>query len=444
MRGGVIPYSEVFTINRRPLLSADALVGDLRRTTLPGGLRVVSEHLTNTAAFNLGFFVGVGSRRETQALHGASHMLEHVLFKGTPRLSAEQISASIEGVGGDLNAYTAKEHTCFYARLLAEESERAVEVMSDMLAHSLIEPEHFSSERTVVLEEIAMGNDDPGDVAHDLTACRLYGTNGLAKPVIGSADSIRAMDRDMVADYWLSQYRADDIVASASGALDHDLLLEWLAPLDAALASRRASGDPATDDVPPVADPGVVVRTRDFEQLEVVMSWPGLAMMDPRRAALDILVTVLGGGMSARLFVEVRERRGLAYSIDASELAYTDAGQVSIDWACAPERLQPIIDVVRGILDDVVAHGITEQELAQAKSQIRGQTLIGLESPAAHMSRNGRSWLQDDPRTVGQILDEVAAVQLADVHRLAVDLFTRPPTLAVVGPWDEDTPILLG
>lgn len=401
---------------------------------------MVSERLAHTAAFNLGFFVGVGSRRETIAQHGASHMLEHVLFKGTPRLSAEQISASIEGVGGDLNAYTAKEHTCFYARLLAEDSARAVAVMSDMLAHSLIEPEHFASERTVVLEEIAMGNDDPGDVAHDLTARRIYGSSGLAKPVIGSADSILAMDRAAVVSYWRSQYRADDIVVSAAGAVDHDELVERLAPLDLALGARRAIGTPGADPHA-VPEPGVVVQTRDFEQLEVVMSWPGLALLDPRRAALDVLVTVLGGGMAARLFVEVRERRGLAYSIDASELAYSDAGQVSIEWACAPGRLQPIIDVVRSVVDDLVAHGITEDELVQAKSQIRGQTLLGLESPGAHMSRNGRTWLQEDPRSVRDIMDEVAAVTLSDVHRLAAELFTVRSTLAVVGPWDEDAPL---
>lgn len=405
---------------------------------------MVSERLAHTAAFNLGFFVGVGSRRESTTLHGASHMLEHVLFKGTPRLSAEQISASIEAVGGDLNAYTAKEHTCFYSRLLAEDATRAVDVMSDMLAHSLIEPEHFRSERTVVLEEIAMGNDDPGDVAHDLTAQRLYGASGLAKPVIGSADSIRSMERDSVVDYWRSHYRADAIVVSAAGAVDHDLLLEQLAPLDQALAERRHPGDQPEGSGPAVAEPGVAVARRDFEQLEVVMSWPGPALLDPRRAALDVLVTVLGGGMSARLFVEVRERRGLAYSIDASDLAYTDAGQVSIEWACAPGRLQPIIDVVRGVLADLVERGITEHELVQAKGQIRGQTLLGLESPGAHMSRNGRSWLQQDPRSVADVLDEVAAVTREDVHALAVELFTGRPTLAVVGPWNERTPISLG
>lgn len=405
---------------------------------------MVSERLAHTAAFNLGFFVGVGSRQESRALHGASHMLEHVLFKGTPRLTAEQISASVEAVGGDLNAYTAKEHTCFYSRLLAEDAARAVEVMSDMLAHSLIDPQHFSSERTVVLEEIAMGNDDPGDVAYDLTARRLYGPSGLAKPVIGSAETISAMERDAVVHHWRSRYRADAIVVSAAGAVDHDRLVEQLTPLDQVLAERRGEAPGDEPAAPAVAEPGVEVATRDFEQLEVVMSWPGPALRDPRRAALDVLVTVLGGGMSARLFVEVRERRGLAYSIDASDLAYTDAGQVSVEWACAPSRLQPIVDVVRRVLADVVEHGITEEELVQAKGQIRGQTLLGLESPGAHMSRNGRSWLHDDPRSVADMMAEVAAVTREDVHALAKQLFTAPPTLAVVGPWQERTPISLG
>lgn len=441
---GPVLHGGLSTITAHLSVDPRALAGDLRRTILPGGLRVVSERLATTAAFNLGFFVGVGSRQETARLHGASHMLEHVLFKGTPRLSAEQISASIEAVGGELNAYTAKEHTCFYARLLAEDSSRAVEVMSDMLANSLIEPHHFSSERTVVLEEIAMGNDDPGDVAYDLTARRLYGPSGLAKPVIGSAESISVMERDAVVDYWRSRYRADSLVVSAAGAVDHDRLVEQLAPLDALLSERRAAPDGPEVSAAAVAEPGVAVAARDFEQLEVVMSWPGPGLLDPRRAALDVLVTVLGGGMSARLFVEVRERRGLAYSIDASDHAYTDAGQVSVEWACAPRRLQPIIDVVRSVLADVVEHGITEAELVQAKSQIRGQTLLGLESPGAHMSRNGRSWLQDDPRSVADLMAEVAAVTREDVHALAVELFTGPPTLAVVGPWDERTPISLG
>ena len=416
------------------------MTGDLRRTTLPGGLRVASEHLGHTAAFNLGFFVGVGSRRESPLLHGASHMLEHVLFKGTPQRSAEQISAAIERVGGDLNAYTSKEHTCFYTRLLAEHADRAVDVLSDMLSHSVIAPEHFSAERTVILEEIAMGNDDPSDVAHELSARRLYGPSGLAQPVIGSVASIRAMDRDAVVDHWRHQYRADDIVVSAAGAVDHDRLLDRLAPLDDLLATRTPPPH-APADGPARHEPGVVVRRRDFEQLDVVMSWPGPAYHDASRAPLEILLTVLGGGMASRLFVEVRERRGLAYSIDASDIAYSDAGQVSIEWSCAPERLDTIVDVVRGVLADLLERGITADELDQAKSQFRGQTLLGLESPSAHMSRNGRAWLNDDPRTVADVMAAVDAVAAEDVVALARRLFDTDPTLAIVGPLPAHTTI---
>lgn len=430
-----------------PHLTDSSAPSRQRRTVLPGGLRVVTERFDHTAACNLGFFVGVGSREESPALHGASHMLEHVLFKGTPHRSAEQISASIEGVGGDLNAYTSKEHTCFYARLLGDEAARAVEVLGDMLAHSLILPEHFAAERNVVLEEIAMGNDDPSDLANDLVARQVYGSHGLALPVIGSVDSVVAMRRDDVAGYWQERYRSDAIVVSATGQVDHDWLVDQLLDLDTALAAAPATGrpvDPPAISTAPTFAPGVVVHERDFEQLDAVMGWPGMALRDDRRAAVDVLLTVLGGGMSARLFVEVRERRGLAYAIDASEAAYSDAGQVSIEWACTPDRLQEVVDVVGAVVADITDRGITEEELARAKAQIRGQTLLAMESPAAHMSRNGRMWLHQDERTIAEILQDVARVSRDDVLAVARTLFASPPTLAVVGPWEAGTTVRLG
>jgi len=403
----------------------------VRRTTLPNGLQVVSEHMPASRTFSIGVFAGVGSRHETPALHGASHFLEHVLFKGTKRRSAEQISAAVEAVGGELNAYTTKEYTCFYARVLRSDSELAVDVLTDMISSSLVTAADLDAERAVIQDEIAMHADDPGEVVQELVAAHVFAGSGLGRPVIGSPASIAALGRDQVVRYWHRHYAPSSLVVAAAGHVDHDRLVAQLGALDARPAAARSG---ATRPTRVLAMGGLVSEHRRVEQCSAVLAYPGPGLFDDARYPIGLLSLVVGGGMASRLFVEVRERRGLTYGIDAGETAYSDAGLWSVDWQCAPDKLAEIVDLVRATLAEVVEHGVTDAELARARGQMRGQTVLSFESPAARMSRLGGNTVLGDHRSLSEVLDHFDAVDAAQVQAAAAQLFSRPPVLGLVGP----------
>lgn len=381
--------------------------------------------------FSVGCFVGVGSEHESDALHGASHFLEHVLFKGTPSRAAEDISAEIESVGGDLNAYTSKEFTCFHARVLAADAPRSIAVLSDMLSSSLIRSADVDAERAVILDEIAMHADDPGETVQELVTGRLLGTTGLGRPVIGSVASIAAMSRPAILRYWRRHYRPTSIVVAAAGAVDHDALSSQLSGLDAV-----PPGSPPRRPTPTALDyaGGLLTAVRPLEQCTVSLALPGAGRFEDRRHAVSLLATVLGGGMASRLFVEVRERRGLTYSIDAGDVNFSDVGLFGVDWQCAPERLIEIADLVYRACADLAEHGITEAELRRAQGQMRGQTVLSYEGPNARMTRLGRTALAGDPRSLDDVLAAFDAVTVDDVQTEAARMFSQPPVLGVVGP----------
>lgn len=411
--------------------------GEIRRSTLPSGLRVVTEELPGSRAFCVGFFAGVGSRQESARLHGASHFLEHVLFKGTPRRTAEEISASVESVGGELNAYTAKEHTCFHARVMADDADLVVDVLADMITDSLLLGSDIDAERAVILDEIAMHHDDPGEVGADLVTSAIFGDQGLGRPVIGSAQSITNLRRNQVDAYWRRHYRPGEIVVAAAGAVDHDRLLDRLAgspgfAADHGRGFRRVPRPPVPTTVRSGAQ--VVSAVRDSAQLSATLAAGCPGMFDDRRYALGLLSLILGGGMSSRLFVEVRERRGLTYSIEAGESVYSDAGLFSVDWQCAPERLEDILAVVRQVIGELADAGIGERELSQAKTQLRGQTILAYESPNSRMSRLGGSAISGELRGLEEHLDCYDAVTTEQVQQMAQHLFDDGPVLGVVGP----------
>ncbi|MGD7787225.1 M16 family metallopeptidase [Propionibacteriaceae bacterium Y1700] len=397
---------------------------------LPSGLRIVTENMAGSATYSMGVFAGVGSRHESDTLHGASHFLEHVLFKGTPTRSAEEISAAIEHRGGDLNAYTAKEHTCFHVKCLAEDAPLAVDVISDMMINSLIATDDLEAEREVILDEIAMHLDDPDDLAHDQLARGIFSDGQLGRTVIGSPESVAAMSRRQVMGHWRRHYRPSRVVIAAAGHVDHDQLCEMLSGWE---------GDPTpAPTVRPqrLAAPQQQVLTvnRPTGQTAAVLGFAGCGLFDDRRHALALLSTVIGGGMSSRLFVEVRERRGLAYGIDAMETTYSDAGLWAVDWHCSPSRVPEILGLVRQCLAEVSEHGVTSAELERAKSQLRGQTLLAFEGPTARMSRLGSAELAGDPRTVSQMLDQMEQVSVDDCRRVAAEVFGSTPVLSLVGP----------
>jgi predicted Zn-dependent peptidase len=388
--------------------------------------------MRGSRSFSVGAYIGVGSRNEGPTLHGASHYLEHVLFKGTTTRSAEEISAAIDAVGGDLNAYTAKEHTGFYARVLDVDADLALDVLADMIGRSLIRRADVDSERAVILDEIAMHADDPAESAQDLLALTMFGEHGLGRPVIGSPDSIAALDRRQVARHWRRHYGPATTVIAAAGNVQHDVLVDRLTGL--ALPATRKPRGPRVTRLPALDRSRLVTRTRSTEQCSAVLAVPGPAVFDDRRYPIGLLSAIVGGGMSSRLFVEVRERRGLTYGIDAGETSYSDAGLWTVEWQSSPEVLPEIVSVVRGVLAGVAEHGVTEPELARAKGQLRGQTVLAYENPAARMGRLGTAALIGDERTLSEVLDRYEAVSLDELRDAAAALFDQPVVLSVVGP----------
>jgi predicted Zn-dependent peptidase len=408
------------------------------RTVLPGGLRVVSEHLPGSRSFAVGFFVATGSRHEAPQLHGVSHFLEHVLFKGTRRRDAEEISVAVEEVGGDLNAYTAKEHTCFHATVLAEDHGIAVDVLGDMLGSSLIRSRDVESERTVICDEIALHHDDPAEVADEMLSARLFAGTPLARSVIGTDVSVRGLRRRQIADYWRRHYRGPGIVVAAAGRVDHDQLVQAVAPFAELVSTDTGVPRLPSGGLGPI-EPDLLVEPRPLERTQAALGFrsPGLfsapGVLDESRYALNLLMAILGGGMSSRLFQEVRERRGLAYSIDAGEGAYADAGSVSIEWGSAPEKVPEILTLVRDEIARVIEFGVTDAELARARGQLTGQLLLADEGATARMSRIGAGELLGDRRSLLEVIHAYRQVTADDIRRSAADVLGNPPVLAVVG-----------
>ena len=414
----------------RPGRRIPQLDGAVRRTVLPGGLQVVTEDIRSTNTYCLGVFASVGSRHETQRLHGASHFLEHLLFKGTSTRTAEQISAAIESVGGELNAYTAKEHTCFYARVLHSDADVALDVLTDMISNSLITPEDIDAERAVILDEISMHADDPTELAAEAAAAATFGKSGLGRPVIGSRDSVAALSRSHIVQHWRRHYGPGSLVVAAAGKVDHDRLVERLCLLDAQPAATKLSLPAPTM----INDSGWLIMHRlPLEQCSAVLAFPSPGAFDARRYPLGLLSLIVGGGMASRLFVEVRERRGLTYTIDAGETAYSDAGLWSVEWQCAPGKLAAIFELVRATLADVAEQGITEAELARAKGQMRGQTALSYDGAGSRMSRLGINAILGDERTLSELLRRFDRVTAEEVRDEAANLFSHPPTLAIAG-----------
>jgi len=411
----------------------------VRRTVLPGGLRVVTEQMAGARSATIGVWVDVGSRDETATLHGCSHFLEHLLFKGTHERSALDISVALDAVGGEFNAFTGKEYTCFHARVLDEDLALAVDVLGDMITSSVIAGEDVEAEREVILDEIAMHDDDPDDVVHNLFAEQAWGaTSPLGRSIAGTDASITALDRTQIVRFYKRHYRPERMVVAVAGSLDHATVVRQV---------RRAFGRRdflAKDAVPVTArhgkrrvrvSPGYVETTRPFEQVNVVLGMEGLARDDDRRFALGVLNTALGGGTSSRLFQEVRERRGLAYSIYSFAAHHADSGVVGVSVGCLPAKLDEVLATVRLELSRVAAHGITEDELVRGKSQLRGGLVLGLEDSASRMSRLGKAELvHDQLLEIDEVMARIEAVTLAEVAAIAAEVFTQPEILAVVGP----------
>lgn len=414
---------------------------DVRKTVLPGGLRVITETVPTVRSATFGIWAHVGSRDETPALNGATHYLEHLLFKGTRRRSALEISAALDAVGGEMNAFTAKEFTCYYARVLDTDLPLAIDVVGDMLTGSVLDPAEVESERGVILEEIAMTEDDPGDCVHDLFAHTMLGDSPLGRPVLGTVETVNGLTRERIARFYRKHYDLPRLVVAAAGNLDHDTVVEQVRTAfdrAGALGSGDAATEPAgprTGARPVRARGRVELSDRRTEQAHLVLGMPGVSRNDDRRWALGVLSTALGGGMSSRLFQEIREKRGLAYSTYAYTSGFADCGLFGVYAGCRPSQVADVLKICRDELDHAATHGLPDDELRRAVGQLAGSTVLGLEDTGALMHRLGKSELcWGEQMSVDDMLAKIAAVTPDDVRAVARDVLGLRPSLAVIGP----------
>ena len=424
----------------RTLLDEDG--ARVRRTVLPGGLRVVTENLPGVRSAAFGIWVGVGSRDETPAQAGAAHYLEHLLFKGTARRSALDISAALDAVGGEMNAFTSTEYTCFYARVLDVDLPLAIDVVSDLVTSALMRAADVDSERDVILEEIAMRDDDPGDLVHEEFADAMFGPTPLGRPILGTVETIEAITPRAIRGFYRRQYRPENMVIAAAGHVDHATVVRLVKRAFGGAGFLDGDASPAVPRAGAFRTRGagdVRVLTKSTEQANVVLGVPGLARDDDRRFALGVLNSALGGGMSSRLFQEIREKRGLAYSVFSFASHYADTGMFGVYAGCMPKKVDDVLAITRDELVKVAAEGLTADELLRGKGQLRGGLVLGLEDTGSRMSRIGKAELLTGRLwSTAEVLAAIEAVDIDDVKEIAGSLLETTPTLAVIGPFDAE------
>ncbi|HSP76089.1 MAG TPA: pitrilysin family protein [Cryobacterium sp.] len=416
----------------------------VRRSVLPSGVRIVSEHVPGSRSLTIGYWVAVGSRDEEPGHFGSTHFLEHLLFKGTAKRTALDIAIAFDSVGGEHNAMTAKEYTCYYAKVQDRDLPMAVEVLTDMITSSLLDPAEFENERGVILEELAMADDDPADVANERFFEAVMGDHALGRPIGGSPDTIRAATHPAVLEHYRANYRPQDLVVTVAGAVDHDVLVAavtrslalagWDLSVFAPPVGRRSGAPVALNQGAPVT----IVR-RPLEQANILMGFPGLLATDDRRVTMSVLTSIFGGGMSSRLFQEVREKRGLAYSVYSFAPGYSDAGLFGMYAGCTPAKAGQVAELMLGELHRLAEHGVTADEMKRAAGQLSGASALALEDSDTRMSRLGRSEV-----TLGEFIDldealrRLARVTADDVQNLASELAAGPLSISAVGALDDD------
>lgn len=411
--------------------------GGIQRSLLTSGLRVVTESLPALRSAAVGVWVGTGSRDECLDDAGASHFLEHLLFKGTEDRTASGIAEAVESVGGDMNAFTTQEVTAYYVRVPDSCLELALEILSDIVWRPSLRVEDVDAERQVILEEVRMRDDTPEDLVHDVFADAVFPEHPIGRDVIGSPATITRMTRDQIADFHRRHYHPSNVVVAAAGNLEHDRVVELVQAGAGSLNGHRPPREAYEGEPPPRK---LVVHERDTEQAHVVLGMRALRRDDPDRYALGVLNQVLGGGMSSRLFQEVREERGLAYSVYSYRSAYEETGTLAVSAGTSPERVDELLGVIDSQLERIVGDGgVTTRELEAAKGHLEGSLALSLESSASRMHRLGRSELTlGEVPSLDDLVAEVEAVMPDDISRV-IDrvVATEDRTLAVVGPFTE-------
>ena len=415
----------------------------VKRSVHSSGLRIVTEEVPSVRSAAVGIWVNVGSRDEAPATAGASHFLEHLLFKGTTNRTALEISSSIESVGGEMNAFTSKEYTCFYARVIDTDLPMAIDVVSDLITSSIVTALDVDAERKVVLEEIAMRDDDPSDLVHDLFSDTYYGDTPIGRPILGTVESIQGMSRNTVFNYYKKKYLPQDLVVAVAGNIKHKRVV--------AMVEEALSRDNFLDVMAaPVIRPNTVVKNskqqsvgllyKKSEQAHMFYGMEGVAHADDRRFAMGVLSAALGGGMSSRLFQEIREKRGLAYSVYAYAQQFAGSGVLGFYAGCNPTKAIEVVEIIRSVVADVADNGMTHVEIERAKGAVRGSLVLSQEDTGSRMSRIGKNEI-----VYGQVMDfddilkAISRVSAQDIREIASEFLVKTPTLALVGPFKNES-----
>ena len=400
----------------------------VRKSVLPNGVRVMTEAMPQVVSAAIGVWVENGSRYESSGQSGVSHFIEHLLFKGTKKRTAAQIAETFDAVGGVLNAFTGKEYTCYYAKVLGEDLAMATEVLADLFLESVFDPAEIDRERQVVLQEISQAEDTPDDFIHDLFNLHFWKGHPLSLPIFGSVESVNAIDRALLTGFMADRYRAGRVFIAAAGAVDHDRLAA-----DCARYFGGVEGDGRGEPIAPPLEQAVVLNYRkELEQAHLCIGGPGVSQTDPLRYAAYVLNTALGGGMSSRLFQEVREKRGRVYTIYSFISAFIDCGYFGIYAGASPEWIDEVIEVTLGEIRSVVREGLKPAELERAKSQLKGNMLLGMESTDSRMNRIARNEIyfrRDIP--LEEVARAIEGVTNDQVVELAAKCF-RPDRMAMV------------
>lgn len=401
----------------------------VRQTILENGLRVVTHTMDAVETVSVGIFVDAGTRNEPVEINGVAHLLEHMAFKGTKRRSALEIVAEIEEVGGHLNAYTTREHTAYYAKVLKDDTPLAVDILSDILQNSTFDPDELARERSVVLQEIGQSRDTPDDIVFDHFQETAFPDQPLGRPVLGDADRVRSMTRDSIMDYMNQAYGAGSMVLAAAGMIEHEHLAALARHLFRDLPERRPLGDGNA-----AYGGGAYLQDRELEQVHLTVGFPGVGMHDPDIYAATVMSTLLGGGMSSRLFQEIRERRGLVYSIHSFSSSYSDCGLFGIYAGTGQEEVGELMPV---LADEIrrLANSLDEAEVRRARNQLKAATLMSLESTSARAEQLGEQMLIfGRPLPIEEIVRKIDAVDVDAVRNIAFRTFNGRPSVAAIGP----------
>lgn len=400
-------------------------------TTLPGGLRVATEKNDCVESVSLGVWVDVGTRYESKRFHGISHLLEHMVFKGTAKRSAKQIAEEIEAVGGYINAYTSREHTTYYARVLKQDVQLGLDILSDILLNSVFDENELKREQEVILQEIGQVHDTPDELVFDRLQKRAYPKQPLGRPILGTEKSVSSFGRDNLREFMAPHYTAENMVLVGAGNLDHKTFVGWARDYFSALPHNGKSTFEAAS-----YSGGEARATRDLEQLHLTLGFESCSYLDPNYFAAQVYTTILGGGMSSRLFQEVREKRGFAYSVYAFNAALKDTGLLNIYAGTGPEYVKELIPVVAHEMQ-ALAGKIAEKEIARAQAQMRAGLLMTLESTSSRVEQIGRQMLvYGRPLAMVELVEKIEAVGQKEINEMAVKVLKKPMTMAGIGAMD--------